>query len=145
MDAHAPPPGALAEHLAGARKALRLSQAEAARRAGVGRMAWYEWETGRRLPRDKNYAGIEEAVEWRSGSVEAVLAGGMPVPLERGSSEVRLDAELRAAWEDFNLRSKSRGAESALKALRVDLDRIESEHERARQMQRSMRDESDAG
>lgn len=71
----------LAQHLKARRKQLRRGQAEAARRADVGRMAWFEWEAGRRHPRDYNYDGIDQAMEWEPGGVEAILAGDEPTPL----------------------------------------------------------------
>lgn len=84
----------LPDYLKARRKELRLGQAEAARRAGVGRMAWFEWENGRRAPRDSNYAGIDIAMEWQRGGVESIRAGGKPriIPKEdRGPNEITED------------------------------------------------------
>lgn len=72
----------LHERLAGRRQELRLSQSVAARLAGVkSRMTWWEWEKGRRHPYDYNYPGIETAMQWEPGSVQAILDGGAPTPL----------------------------------------------------------------
>lgn len=68
----------LHEHVVARRTELRISQSEAARRAGVGRMSWWEWEKGRRQPYDYNFSGIETALEWDAGSVRAILAGREP-------------------------------------------------------------------
>lgn len=77
---------------------LRISKAEAARRAGVGRMAWYEWEAGRRLPYDTNYAGIEDAMRWERSSVLAIQDGREPTPLaEPAEPDLRDDNE-RTIW-----------------------------------------------
>ncbi len=77
----------LAARMKARRKELRIGQAEAARRALVGRMAWFEWETGRRKPRDSNYAGIDTALEWQAGGVETILAGGEPTVLPAAERE----------------------------------------------------------
>lgn len=86
----------LAAHLKARRQELRLGQAEAARRANVGRMSWYEWENGRRLPRDYNFPGVDSAMNWEPGSVETILSGGEPTPTK---AELRnlLIARLAAA------------------------------------------------
>lgn len=82
MDASSGDAGrSLPERLKARRKELRLGQAEAARRANVGRMAWYEWEAGRRQPRDYNHSGIDEAMEWEPGGIEVIMAGGDPTPI----------------------------------------------------------------
>lgn len=84
----------LAARLKARRLELRLGQAETARRASVSRMTWYEWENGRRAPRDYNFAGIDEAMEWEPGGVEAILAGGDPTPAQGRRQPTK--AELRA-------------------------------------------------
>lgn len=125
------------------RTELRLRWTQVAQRAGMTPRNLERIRKGETAITPFTAVAIERALEWAEGGVEAALAGAEP--MLAGSAESELSAELSAAWEDFKVRSKSRGAESALKVLRKDLDRIESEHERARQMQRSMRDESDAG
>lgn len=69
----------LATVITARRKERRLSQQRAADLAGVHRLTWRGWENGS-TPEDFNYAGIERALEWEPGSVEAVLAGGKPKP-----------------------------------------------------------------
>jgi transcriptional regulator with XRE-family HTH domain len=71
-DDHNPLPRRLTER----RTALRLTKTEAARRAGVGRMTWWAWEEGRRRPYDANYVGIEDAMEWPSGTVQSLADSG---------------------------------------------------------------------
>jgi hypothetical protein len=44
-------------------------------------MAWFEWETGRRQPRDSNYGGIDTAMKWEPGGVDAILDGREPTLL----------------------------------------------------------------
>lgn len=68
----------LSKHLTQRRKHLRLAQSEAARLAGVRRNAWWVWEKGRGLPYDYNHPGIETAMQWEPGSVQAILAGDEP-------------------------------------------------------------------
>jgi DNA-binding XRE family transcriptional regulator len=68
------------------RKRLRLSKEEAARRAGVNVKTWTQVERGE-VVRDTTYVGVEEALEWQSGSAEAVLDGNDPVVVERAQEE----------------------------------------------------------
>lgn len=83
MDTESGERDALPRSLERRRMELRLSKSEAARRAGVSRMAYWEWERGRRVPYDTNYAGIEDAMQWEPGSVEDLLRNGAdPRPLE---------------------------------------------------------------
>lgn len=63
----------LGSWLTSRRTDLRLTKAEAARRAGVGRMTWFEWEDDRRLPYDSNHAGIDDAMQVERGTVAALL------------------------------------------------------------------------
>lgn len=65
---------ALAAWLKARRTELRIGKAEAARRAGVGRVSWHEWEAGRRHPYDANYAGIEDAMQVERGYVEELIS-----------------------------------------------------------------------
>lgn len=92
---------ALHEHLAERRQQLRISQTEAARRAGIkSRMTWWEWEKGRRLPYDYNHAGIEDAMAWEPGSVRAIQEGQMPTPRQE-SKPAQPAPGSRAWWEDL--------------------------------------------
>src|SRR5579875_2983371 len=79
---------ALADYLQRRRRELELRQAEAARRAGVRRMTWYEWEAGRRLPQDASYRGLDDAMQWRRGhGIEEILAGREPEALEEAEHQ----------------------------------------------------------
>jgi transcriptional regulator with XRE-family HTH domain len=62
------------------RKQLQLSASEAARLARVSRGTWIAVEKAERETEEYNYAGFERALQWRFGSVAAVLAGGEPTP-----------------------------------------------------------------
>lgn len=70
----------LAQHVSQRRRALGMSLAEAARTAEVNIKTWDALEKASRSTRDSNYAGIERALRWRAGSIEAVLDGGKPQP-----------------------------------------------------------------
>jgi len=63
------------------RRQLGLSIVAAARTAGVNRGTWEALESCTRATRDHNYAGIERALRWQAGSIEAILTGGTPTPL----------------------------------------------------------------
>lgn len=82
----------------------RLSLRAAARHAGVRRETWERWEAGS-LPRDSHYAAIQHTLGWEEGSVEAVLGGGNPTPVDRISyvdpetGEVYADTVERRLWE----------------------------------------------
>lgn len=60
----------------------QLSQAVAARDAGVHRQTWRAWERNDWVPEEYNHVGIERALRWQPGSVAAILAGGGPTPDE---------------------------------------------------------------
>lgn len=94
--------GSLPRRLKARRQQIRLSQADAARRAGVGRMAWFEWEKGRRQPRDSNYIGIDTAMEWEPGGVLTILAGGEPTPIPK-PEPIPVDPDLERAKEAYEV------------------------------------------
>lgn len=58
---------------------LRLSQAAAAKLAGISRPAWMNIESGGGNAYDTTYRGVEEALAWVPGSCATVLGGGEPV------------------------------------------------------------------
>ena len=68
----------LGELVLARRQELGLSLREAARRAGIMRPTWTGMEHGSRRTAAYNFAAIERALDWRPGSIEAVLAGGQP-------------------------------------------------------------------
>jgi hypothetical protein len=61
-------------------KDLKISVRTAATRAGIDRGTWASAESGERRTAEVNLAGIEEALEWEPGSIDAILAGGEPTP-----------------------------------------------------------------
>lgn len=63
------------------RRQLGLTIVAAAAAAGVSRGTWEALEEASRRTRDAGYAGIERALRWRHGSIEAILHGGDPTPL----------------------------------------------------------------
>lgn len=72
----------LHKYMADRRKELGISVSAAARAAGVARSTWIGWESGVRTPYDSNYAAIENVLKWERRSVETILAGGAPTPIE---------------------------------------------------------------
>ncbi len=71
----------LAELVTLRRRELDLSVRAAADIAGIARNTWIGVEDGSRRTADNNYGGIERALKWQTGSIAAVLAGGIPTPL----------------------------------------------------------------
>ncbi|MFF5228416.1 helix-turn-helix domain-containing protein [Dactylosporangium sp. NPDC000521] len=57
---------------------LRLSERQAALRAGIARNTWASAEEGARQPAERSIASIEAALAWLPGSIERILAGGEP-------------------------------------------------------------------
>lgn len=83
----------------------QLSVSSAARAAGVSRGTWIALEAGSRETETYNYAGVERALAWAPGSIDDILDGGDPIPLE----------EDRESKQDPN-------AETRLKAIRDNPD-----------------------
>lgn len=68
--------------LMGSRRAdLRLQWSEVAERAGLTREGLLNIRKGTGDIRPLSKRGIEDALQWASGSVDAILAGGEPSPL----------------------------------------------------------------
>lgn len=63
------------------RRALGLSVRAAAQAAGIDRATWTSAEAGTRQTAEYNYAGIEKALSWQSGSIDAILDGRDPTPV----------------------------------------------------------------
>jgi hypothetical protein len=68
----------LGQAIAARRKALGLSLSAAAKIAGIDRGTWTATERATRQTEEYTYAGIERALQWVTGSVERILAGGEP-------------------------------------------------------------------
>jgi transcriptional regulator with XRE-family HTH domain len=75
-----PQPPTLGTCIKHRREQLRVSVAEAARRAGVPRSTWIAWEKDI-VPKQVNHARIEDVLEWQTGSVAAIIAGQPPMPI----------------------------------------------------------------
>jgi transcriptional regulator with XRE-family HTH domain len=71
----------LAELVRNRRIDRHLSVRQAAETAGVARNTWAAVEDGTRRLADNNYAGIEKALAWQSGSIADILRGGTPTEL----------------------------------------------------------------
>jgi hypothetical protein len=74
----------------------------AAKLAGIDRDTWAAIEEGTRNTQPSKYAGIERALGWGAGSIEAILDGGDPKPITRGGPAHDLDLQdLREKVEWF--------------------------------------------
>lgn len=76
-----PVPSTLGTHMATRRNELNISQAKAAKAAGVSRTTWRTWEADEGVPEEFNRSLIERTLHWERGSTTAALAGGTPTPL----------------------------------------------------------------
>jgi hypothetical protein len=89
------------------RLVLDLRQEDAAQRGNVSLATWRKVET-RAAPAvsDRTVTGIEKALGWATGSLEAIASGEPPSPVvgrsDRGEDEllnrVRVDLDAAAAW-----------------------------------------------
>jgi hypothetical protein len=70
----------LASYVQNRRIELGLSVRSAAEASGLARGTWTALEDGSRRTSDSNYAAIEEALCWASGSILTILNGGNPSP-----------------------------------------------------------------
>jgi hypothetical protein len=88
------------------RRFLRLSLSEAARRAGVNRATWTGVEQRATDAEDYTYAGVEAALEWKPGSVAAVLRGEEPIEMPgrgRPVTDSPQPDDLIGRWEEETL------------------------------------------
>lgn len=112
----------LAEHMDQRRRELRLTWDQVASRAGINRETLRQIRNGiSESIRPLTAAGIEDALQWEHGSIDAILAGGAPTPTGGGGQEVwppmaeemadlrRQLAELRERLDRFEGRNQHRG------------------------------------
>jgi hypothetical protein len=59
----------------------QLSVSKARKIAAIARGTWIALESGERETEAYNFAGIERALRWAPGSIDAILKGGDPTPL----------------------------------------------------------------
>lgn len=85
----------LGETVLDRRQDLRLSKEEAARRGGMSVKTWTAVEDGKPV-RTTTYVGVEDALEWKRGSVSAVLDGGDATPLEPSADAEPIEVEYAA-------------------------------------------------
>ncbi|MGA4726256.1 helix-turn-helix domain-containing protein [Micromonospora taraxaci] len=72
----------LAEFIKTRRLERGLSTSKAAQAAGIDRATWSTAESGARRTSEHNWAGIERALGWATGSIAAILNGGNPTPVQ---------------------------------------------------------------
>lgn len=98
MTAPAAGPARLGWYVKQRRTKKRLSQAAAARLAGFSRPVWSSIEKGlSNDPYETTYVGVEEALDWASGSCEDVRAGGEPTLIEASGDQPDQAALMAAA------------------------------------------------
>jgi len=73
--------GRLATLVQQRRTELRLGIEPAAKLGGISKDTWKRVEAGQKVW-DRSYAGIDEALQWATGSCLRVLAGGDPIVSE---------------------------------------------------------------
>lgn len=89
----------LAEIIKTRRLERGLSTSKAAQAAGIDRATWSTAESGTRRTSEHNWAGIERALGWRTGSIAEILQGGEPTladdePVDEEIELVRTDPKL---------------------------------------------------
>ncbi|TBL29073.1 XRE family transcriptional regulator [Verrucosispora sp. SN26_14.1] len=110
---------------------LGLSVSAAARAAGIDRATWTSAEKGDRDTQPHNWAGIERALNWRPGSIAAILEGGHPTPatgeaadeeLELVRTDPRLSDEMRERITTLILERRERDKAAAIEETRRMID-----------------------
>lgn len=95
-----PSTGRLPQQMRLRRAELGLSVRRSAKLARVDRESWRMWEAGRYAPRLASHGGIERALQWRPGSVSALLGGGEATPVELPPEPDYRDAERDETYTD---------------------------------------------
>lgn len=82
------------------RQELGLSIRAAAKAAVVDRATWTALEEGTRTTQDRHYAGIEQALQWPTGTIQAIVSGEHPwlEQLASTSTPDLLDDTERQIW-----------------------------------------------
>ena len=112
----------LGGYIAERRRQLGLSQSRAATKAGVSRTSWVAWEKGTATPEDYNHVKIERALQWQPGSVDAILAGGDPTPIQMAKPPLtKQQLAVRRAYEEWR---RDHGPKIAMRMLREEVDRL---------------------
>lgn len=76
MDTDEVPQHRLARLVKERRLKLKLSVRAAAKAAGIDRNTWSSLEDGSRVLQDRNYAKVEEALNWPTGEILRILSPG---------------------------------------------------------------------
>lgn len=121
----------LARYLQERRRELRLSVRAAAQAAGIDRATWTSAESAKRRTAEYHYAGIEAALQWEPGSIDAVLAGGEPTK--------RITQSPPAADEEVELVLRDPRLTDRMKARIVDMIYARRERDRAAGLEETRR------
>lgn len=89
----------LAEAMNARRLSLHLNWKAVASRAGISYESLRAIRRGEYRPSELSAAGLDEALEWEPGSVDAILDGGDPTPADAPASGDDLERRLREAQE----------------------------------------------
>lgn len=109
----------LGEAMAERRRELGLSVTRAAAAARIDRTTWSTTESGVRLIATYNRAGVERALGWEAGSIDAVLAGGEPLLAKPAVSQPNAD---RLAAEIERIKGLPLPADDRLTMVRALID-----------------------
>jgi len=109
---------------------LGLRWNEVADRAGMTYGNLHKIRSGATTLTDLAVRGIERALQWPPGSVEGILAGGDPTPLQMDKPPLTQEQQalrlIYLAWE------RDHGPEKALRMLHDEVDRLNTERARER-------------
>lgn len=112
----------LAELMDARRIELRMTWKEVADAGGVSAEVLRDLRNGRtdRDVRPLTKRGIEDGLQWRPGSVDQILMGGYPVPLEGSPPSRRDDAPVFSGdVDEAGLRPYVRDVEAEIEAARA--------------------------
>ncbi|MEU4590083.1 hypothetical protein [Micromonospora aurantiaca (nom. illeg.)] len=110
----------LADMIEGRRIELGISVSKAAQAAGIDRATWSSAEKGERATQPHNWAGIERALQWKPGSVRAILDGDDPTPADTADD---VDEEIELVRTDPRLTDDMRERIIALIRERRERDK----------------------
>lgn len=125
----APARARLADLMDARRRDLRLTWDEVATRAGINRETLRQIRNGNGDIRPLSKTGIEDALEWERGSVDAILAGSEPTPIE----------PRHVALSDQGTAGDVLSRTPSVEELAKRLERLERSQERHRQENNELR------
>lgn len=109
---------------------LDLTWEEVARRAGVAGLTLRRVRSGESTLSRRTAAKIDRALEWQPGSVEGILAGGEPIPIQMDKQPLtERQKALKRLYESYE---RDYSPDIAIRMWRRDIAAMESESSQER-------------